>query len=124
MAETPAFYHGTRAAFRTGGYLFPRCTHGAEGTTAPVHEGRTQPEESGDWVYVTTSKTLAWVYAWHAAGTGKPRVLTVQPIGTLGADPEHSAAMEAYRCEMAKVLSVDTKPEITEKEAREGWLTQ
>lgn len=122
MSEPLTFWHGTRAPFRRGGYLFPRCQHGAEGTTAPVHEGKASPVESGDWVYVTTSKTLAWVYAWHAAGKGAPRILKVQPIGTLESDPEHSPAMEAYRCEMAKVLAFDMEPEITEQEAREGWV--
>lgn len=121
--EPPPLYHGTRAGFRgRGGLLLPRGSHGGTGTSAPVNPGREPPSDSDRYVYVTTSKTLAWVYAWHAPGRGRPKVLTVIPLGNLEPDPEHSPAMEAYRCEAAVVERVDLNPEISEEDARQGWV--
>lgn len=115
------FYHGTRRGFTRGGVLLPRSKHGGAGTTAPVNPGMRQPQDASSYVYVTTDVAIAWVYAWHAAGRGKPKVLVVQPIGEVKPDPEHSPAMSAYRCEWARVESVLTEPTITEQQAREGW---
>ncbi len=56
-------------------------------------------------------------------GRGKPKVLSVVPVGTVTRDPEHSLAMEAYRCESARVVAVSMMPEITEEAARNGWMT-
>ena len=117
-----AFYHGTRAAYGRGGYLFPRSWHGGAATTAPVATGREPAPDAADWVYVTTSLTVAWVYAWCAPGRGKPKVLVVRPSGTLEPDPEHSPRMEAYRCESARVLSILREPVMTGEEARSGWI--
>lgn len=122
--DEPTFYHGTRAPFQRGGWIMPAEWHGGPRTNAPLTPGAVQPPDAGKYVYVTTSRLVAWVYAWCAPGRGRPRVLTVQPSGTVEYDPEHSPRMEAYRCSMAKVLSVDLEPMITEAEAREGWQTQ
>lgn len=84
--------------------------------------GAASPEDSDQWVYVTQSLDLAWVYAWHAPGRGKPKVLVVEPHGTVEPDPEHSAAMDAWRCEWARVSGVLTEPTMTEEEARSGWV--
>ena len=82
-----------------------------------------QPADAGDWVYLTTDIDLAWVYAWHAPGRGAPRVLVVRPIDdSLEPDPEHSAAMTAWRCKAASVTKVLTTPTVTEDEARSGWV--
>ena len=75
------------------------------------------------YVYVTTSRELAWVYAWHARGRGRPRVLTVTPLSDVWHDPEHSPDMEAYRCESAFVTAVDLDPLVSEQDARAGWVT-
>lgn len=65
------------------------------------------------------------MYAWCAPGRGKPKVLTVAPLGNVTRDPEHSPAMEAYRCDdWLRVIHVDTEPIITEQEARDGWVTE
>ena len=115
------FYHGTRRGFRPGGYVFPQSFHGEEGTSAPLTSGSQQPDDAGRWAYVTTSLELAWVYAWHAPGRGRPKVLVVRPAG-LQEDPEHSPYMQAFRCESARVLKVDIHPVMTEDEARSGWV--
>jgi hypothetical protein len=39
------WYHGTRAGFTRGGYLFPRSAHGGPPTTAPLNPGRVQPTD-------------------------------------------------------------------------------
>jgi len=119
--ETPRLYHGTRRGFTPGGWLMPRAFHNGAATTAPA---TTSLPEARDHIYVTTDLTLAWVYAWHAPGRGKPKVLIVEPTATLEHDPEHSAQMPAYRAEgMARVVTVLTEPTITEDEARDGWET-
>lgn len=122
-AEEVVLYHGTRAGFRgRGGLLVSRSFHGGPGTTAPLNPGRVQPVDAPDWVYLTTDETLAWVYAWHAPGKGKPKVLIVSSIDGLEPDPEHSAAMTAWRCRSARVDRVLTTPAITEEDARGGWV--
>lgn len=115
------YYHGTRRGFTRGGILLPRRFHGGPGTTAPLNPGETPQEDAADYVYVTTDPLIAWVYAMCASGRARPRVLTVRPIGEVERDPEHSASVPAYRCEAAKVLSVDFNAPITEAEARDGW---
>lgn len=123
MSEPPTMYHGTRAGYRgRGGLVLPRSKHGGKGTNAPLKPGRTERADSADWVYLTSNKTLAWVYAWHAPGRGRPKVLTVMPLSEVFADPEHSEDMEAFRCEAAHVLAVDLDPEIDEYEAAAGWV--
>lgn len=116
------WYHGTRRGFRPGGYLFPRAFHGSIGTTAPLAPGQAAPSDSDQWVYVTRSVDLAWVYAFHGTGRGRPKVLVVRPSGGLEPDPEHSAAMDAWRTQSARVLRVLVEPTMTEAEAREGWV--
>lgn len=74
-------------------------------------------------MYVTRDLDLAWVYAYHATGRGRPKVLVVRPTGGLERDPEHSLRMDAWRTESAKVLRVLIEPTMTEAEAREGWVT-
>lgn len=121
--EPPPLYHGTRVGFRgRGGLLLPRGTHGGKGTTAPLKPGRQSPADAQQYVFVTTSKELAWVYAWHSQGRGRPRVLTVRPLSDVWRDPEHSVDMEAYKCEAAFVLAVDFEPLVTEEDARAGWV--
>lgn len=123
MSEPVVFYHGTRKGFSKGGYLFPRSFHKGAGTYAPLKPGFEPRKDAEDYIYITTSETLAWVYAWHAPGRGRPKVLVVEPHGVIERDPEHSIDMEAYRCDgIAKVLSVDTEPKINEFEAAAGWV--
>ena len=117
------WYHGTRAGFSRGGVLFPRTWHGKAGTTAPTNPGQASPADAPGWVYITTNINLAWVYAFHGVGRGRPKVLTVAPHGQVEADPEHSPDSDAYRCEWASVTAVSTVPTVTEAEAREGWVT-
>jgi hypothetical protein len=121
MSE-PVFYHGTRRGFSRGGFLMPKRFHQQQDqTSAPLIPGKERARDSDDWVYVTTSPELAWVYAWCAPGRGKPKVLVVEPSGPIERDPEHSPGMEAYRTSMAKVVAVLKDPLVTEQEAREGW---
>lgn len=120
--EPPPLYHGTRRGFTKRGLLMPRTFHQSKQvTTAPLMPGKQPREDSEQYVYVTTSKILAWAYAWAATGRGRPRVLTVAPLGPVWPDPEHSVDMEAYRCEAAVVVDVDFEPMITETEANAGW---
>lgn len=121
--NTQKWFHGTRRGFTRGGYLFPRNDHGGPGTTAPTNPGMTSPEDSADWVHITRDPVLAWAYAWSAPGRGKPKVLTVEPHGPVEDDPEHSVRMDAWRCEWAKVVAVDTDPALSEEEALAGWAT-
>lgn len=114
-------YHGTRRGFRPGGWLMPRAWHGGPGTTAPAAGALAGAE---DHIYLTDDVDLAWVYAWHAPGRGKPKVLVIEPTAPIEHDPEHSAQMPAYRSRgMGRVLAVNTTPTITEQQAREGWQT-
>lgn len=121
--DEPRWYHGTRRGFTRGGVLIPRSQHGQPGTTAPLALERQSPTGHDEWVYLTQDETLAWVYAWHAPGRGKPKVLVVRPCGEVEPDPEHSAAMNAWRAEWARVTDVLTDPVLTETEARAGWVT-
>lgn len=123
VEEPVRFFHGTRAGFGKGGWVFPRTFHQGEGTSAPLQPGRQAPSDAERYVYITTSEDLAWVYAWHAPGRGRPRVLVVEPRSEVADDPEHSPLMQAYRCEVAKVLAVRFTPTVSEKDAREGWAT-
>lgn len=118
----PTLYHGTRKPFSKGGLVMPRTFHGSTGTTAPLKPGASPRPDSERFVYVTPSLMLAWVYAWSATGRGRPRVLTVKPLSDVWADPEHSADMEAYRCEAALVEAVDLVPLVDEQTAVAGWV--
>jgi len=92
------YFHGTKAAFKSGDLLRPRREHGGAPTSARTVDGSRHPD-SDDWVHVTTCFSLAWAYA-HASGeSGDPVVLVVKPRGILEPDPEHSDRMPAYRCE-------------------------
>lgn len=123
MPAAAPLYHGTRKGFRgRGGLLMPRTFHGSKGTTAPLKPGAVANSDSERYVYVTTSLDLAWVYAWHAQGRGRPRVLTVRPLSPVWRDPEHSEDMAAYRCEAAVVDAVAVEPLVTESDARAGWV--
>lgn len=117
------YYHGTRRGFSRGGWVFPRGFHTGAGTDAPRVAGRGEPDGADQWVYVTTDPVIAWVYAWHAPGRGRPKVLTVVPRGAVEPDVEHSPSMNAWRCESARVTAVSTDPLITEADARAGWVT-
>jgi hypothetical protein len=122
-ALPPPLFHGTRRPFMKGGLLLPRAKlGGAPATSAPMKAGRAPNPDAENWVYVTTSLTLAWVYAWHAPGRGRPRVLTVTPLGPVYDDPEHSPDMEAYRTDAAVVAAVDLEPLVSEADARAGWV--
>ena len=118
------WYHGTRRGFTRGGVLSPRAFHGQAATTAPTNPGMASSPDSGEWVYITIDVNLAWVYAFHAPGTGRPKVLTVTPRGDVEHDPEYSLRTVAYRCPWAAVTGVLKLPTMTESEARNGWLSQ
>lgn len=124
-AEEPdVWFHGTRRGFTQGGVVLPLSSHGVTGrTTAPTQAGACSPAEANQWVYITRDLTLAWVYAWHAVGAGKPKVLTVIPHGQVERDPEHGWRTDAWRCEWASVTQVSTSPVIKQEQARAGWVT-
>lgn len=116
-------YHGTRAPLDVGDTLLPRAQTGASGTTAPTVPGVAPQADAADHVHFTTDLDVAWAYAWHATPTDQaPRVLTLFPLAGVEADPEHNAAMSAYRCPTgARVLAVSHEPTVTEQQARSGW---
>lgn len=119
----PVLYHGTRRGFSRGGWLTPRSFSSSFPTTAPCKPGRSPAPDAAGFTYMTTSLELAWVYAWHAAGRGRPKVLVVEPHGAISRDPEHSLDMEAYRCAgWARVLDVLLEPAVPEADARAGWV--
>ena len=115
MTTEPMFLHGTRRGFKPGGVLLPRAQHGGQGTNAPVNPGATPPPDAVNWVYLTTALDVAWLYAHHAPGRGKPKVLVMQPHGTVEPDPEHSAAMSAWRAEWATVTRVMNAAEVEDR---------
>lgn len=123
VPDEPRWYHGTRRGFTRGGVLIPRSHHGRTGTSAPTAPGRSSPASADQYVYLTRDLNLAWVYAWHAPGRGRPKVLVVAPHGDLEPDPEHSREMDAWRCDWATVRQVLTEPAVTEADARAGWVT-
>jgi hypothetical protein len=95
------FYHGTRAGFRRGGYLFPVDFHGKEARPGHVEGGTA-------WVYFTTDRETAEWYAFQAKGRGRAKVLTVEPMGAVLVDPStFDYEEDQYRCEMARVVAVD-----------------
>ena len=79
--DQPPLFHGTKAGFRPGGYLFPPRFTG--------HEPRAgaQGEDSLEFVYVTTDWEQAEWYAVNSKGRGRPKVLTVVPTDVLEVDP-------------------------------------
>lgn len=119
------WFHGTRRGFTRGGLVVPRSVHGGPGTSAPLNPGRTQPATAADRVYLTADLDLAWVYAWHAPGRGRPKVLVATPLDVDQDepwDPEHSPEMRALRCGAARVVDVLTNPTVAEEQARSGWV--
>lgn len=93
-----SLYHGTRAPFTVGGYLFP-----PDDTKATPRPGNS---DTG-WVYVTDDVDLAEWYAHQHPGRGKPRVLTVMPMSPVTHDPSpFDGEDDQYRCEWAKVVAV------------------
>jgi hypothetical protein len=122
VSET--YFHGTREDFSRGGWLTPRAFHAGAPTDAPLNPGRQAREDSVDYIYFTRSLVLAWAYALEAPGTGKPKVLLIEPQDEVEFDPEHSLDMVAYRSPgWARVLDVLTRlPHgYTAKTLREGW---
>lgn len=116
------FFHGTRRPFMRGGLLLPRAAHGGAGTSAPLTPGMAAPADAEAWAYVTTDLDLAWVYAFHAPGRGRARVIRLRSITDLERDIEHSTSMNAFRCKSAIVDAVLTEPTVTEEDARAGWV--
>lgn len=96
-------YHGTRAAFRRGGYLFPQSWHGQAPRAGHVGE------DSTEFVYMTTDRELAEWYAVNSPGRNRARVLTVEPLGPIEHDPSRydDEQYDQYRCrDGAKVVDV------------------
>ena len=96
-------YHGTRAGFHgRGGLVLPAVLTGR-----PVTGGGIRDDE-GQHVYVTPDHSLACVFAHLSSGRGKPKVLTVTPLGPLEIDIAtfDGEEREAYRCEAAVVEAV------------------
>lgn len=102
----------------------PRSVTGKASTSAPVLPGQRVSDDADMFVYITTDVDLAWVYAYAARGRGKPKVLTVEPLGPVMRDPEHSYDMPTFRTFAARVLAVSTEPTITEDQAVSGWLVE
>lgn len=118
------FYHGTRRGFSKSGWVTPRTFNKGRATRAPLQHGCVARPDAERYVYVTTDIHLAWAYAYEAPGPGSPKVLQVEPHGSVTPDPEHSHAMEAYRVDgWAKVVAVIPLSEapFTEAESRSGW---
>lgn len=73
-------YHGTRAGFKAGGFVFPADFTG--------HTPRAGGREGGTaYAYCTDDWDLAEWYAINSKGRGKPKVLTVEPTGPIEHDP-------------------------------------
>ena len=70
------WFHGTRAGFTKGGLLLPPSVTGRALTAALVTPGKARPEASNAFVYLTRDPFVAGRYAQHAAGRGRPKVLT------------------------------------------------
>ena len=81
MTPVADLYHGTRAPFGVGGYLFP-VAH----TGAPERPGYTSEDDKG-YVYLTDDLDAAWWYAYTSQGRGKPKVLVLHPTGSIEHDP-------------------------------------
>lgn len=107
MTGTEVWYHGTRAGFQgPGGVVLPRSQTRAAGTSAPLNPGMKQPEDAGQYVFITRDIEVARAYAEHASGRGAPKVLVVDPHGVVDRDPEHGYRTDAWRCPWATVKSV------------------
>lgn len=107
MTNPPPLYHGTRAGFRgRGGLVLPAACTGR-----PVTLGGIRDDE-GEHVYVTPDRELAVAFAYLAGGKGRPRILTVLPLGPLEVDIATFGGeeREAYRCEAATVVAVEVLP--------------
>lgn len=85
-------YHGTRAAFRRGGYVLSGDLVGKDNHGL----GRS------DTVYLTPDRKMAAMWARAAKGRGKPKVVTVRPGGRLEVNDstvgDEEEEHEGYRC--------------------------
>ena len=90
--HSTVFYHGTRAAFRPGGWLL-----------SGLGVAKNYEASPGDRVFVTTNFAMAKIYAIAAKGRGGPRVLVVEPMSRLVPDGPDG---DQYSLDMAKVVSV------------------
>lgn len=81
-AGPPPLYHGTRAGFGRGGLVLPVALHGRRPRSG--HTG----DDSTAYAYATPDREMAAFYALNDRhGRGRPRVLTVTPLGPVEADP-------------------------------------
>lgn len=99
-----ALYHGTRAGFSRGGYLFAQAFHGK-----PARAGHVGEDSTG-YAYATLDHEMAVFYALNDRhGRGKPKVLTVVPLGPCEADPSrYDDEDEQVRCaEGFRVVAVE-----------------
>lgn len=100
-------FHGTRAGFKRGGFLFPVAFHGTH--QRPGHVG----EDSTEFIYLTDDRDQAAAYAYDHPGRGRPKILTVQPSGPIERDPSTFDGERGcqYRSrDIAKVIDVEVLP--------------
>lgn len=97
----PPLYHGTRAAFRgPGGLVLP----------GEMFHKKNHPKGRNDLVFVTPDLDLAWDMANSSRGTGKPRVLVVQPFDLQDVNTNlREYGYIEFGCTGAKVLKVLTE---------------
>lgn len=83
---TDALYHGT--VREDLDIIEPASAHGGPRTFEHTADG------DPGYAYATPSLSDAWAYAekaWHASGTGIPRVYRVEPLGDVEPDPQEDA---------------------------------
>lgn len=81
---TDALYHGTVREDLDD--IIPAAEH----CRGVIFASDTDPK----YAYATPSLSDAWTYAekaWHASGTGIPRVYRVEPLGDVEPDPQEDA---------------------------------
>lgn len=82
--EPAALYHGTTLAGLDD--VLPAVEH-RQGVVFPS-------DTDAGYAYATPSLSDAWAYAekaWHASGTGIPRVYRVEALGAVEPDPQEDA---------------------------------
>lgn len=91
---------------------------------APMVAGAERRADADEWVYLTTDRNGAWLYAYDSGEEGEPTVYSVLPLDDVERDREHSPQMPAYRCRSVVVLSIDRDAPFSEEQARAKWIPE
>lgn len=101
LLERTEFWHGGIGGLQVGDHLLAPVD-----TNSPLTVAGTIPEARADRVYFTTDRELARCFAAIVfSATGRSAVYRVQPVGTVGVDPDYPAC--GHHSRRARITAVD-----------------